>query len=203
MTIRPGEPWGVSVDRPPDLRLATSDAELASLLTDGTGIPTAVTSGDIARTLGNPPVATSKRLTSAPIDLMDVSIDGDTAAVAVAHVVALSPPHRGSWWRGPVVAVMNAEFMGEWDVAPRGHPNDGRAEVFETLPGFGVRQRWACRRRLPNAAHVPHPLIRTRSVRTATWTFERSVDVRVDGVRLGASRTLEVTVRPDAAFIQM
>ena len=203
MTIRPGEPWGVPIERPTDLRLAGSDSELAALLTDGTDRPTAATAGDVARTLGNPPVATSPTLTSAPIDLVDVTIDGRTTSVAVAHVVALSPLRRGSWWRGPVVAIMNAEFVGEWDVAPRGHPNDGRVEVFETLPGFGVRQRWACRGRLPSAGHVPHPLIRTRSVRAGSWTFESPVDVRVDGVRLGTTRTLEISVRPDAATIQM
>lgn len=203
MTIRPGEPWGHTVDRPVDLRLATTDAQLARLLDDGTGLPTAATSGDLARTLGNPPVGSSDRLVAAPIDLLQVSIDDDVGAVAVAHVVARSPRWRGSWWRGPVIAVMNAEFMGEWDVAPRGHPNDGRVEVFETLPGFGFRERLAGVRRLPTAAHVPHPLVQTRSARSAAWTFERPLEILADGVPLGSSTALEVRVRPDAATIHM
>lgn len=201
MTIRPGEQWGSSVARPEHLRIASGDRQLTEMLTDGTGAPTAVSSGDLARTLGNPRVEQADRLRRAPIDLVEVVVDDADPICAVAHVVARSPWWRGSWWHGPVVAVMNAEFMGEWDVAPRGHPNDGRIEVFEGLPGFGVRQRLECRRRLPAATHVPHPGIRTRSVRSASWTFDRATDVLVDGRFVGRGRSLAVAVRPDAATL--
>jgi diacylglycerol kinase family enzyme len=103
--------------------------------------------------------------------------------------------------RGPVVLVMNAEFIGEWDVAPRGHPNDGRIEVVEAGRDLGIRQRLAARRRLPAAAHLPHPRITTRSVRTARWDFGAPMAVRIDGIAAGTARSVEVTVVPDAAVV--
>jgi diacylglycerol kinase family enzyme len=102
--------------------------------------------------------------------------------------------------RGPIVLVMNAEFIGEWDVAPRGHPNDGRVEVVEA-GDLRLRERMAARRRLPAAAHVPHPRIVTRSVRSARWTFAAPVEVRLDGVAAGTARTVAITVLPDAAVV--
>lgn len=203
MTIRPGEQWGRSVPRPAHLRVAHSDAALAAMLTDGSAA--AASAGDIARTLGRPRVVDSEppadELIEAPLDLVAVSVDDSDPTHAVAHVVARSPWWRGSWWRGPVVVVMNAEFIGEWDVAPRGHPNDGRVETFEALPGLGLRQRFGCSRRLRSAGHVPHPGIRTRSVRSATWTFEHPVEVLADGRRIGRGRRLGITVLPDAAVL--
>ena len=65
-----------------------------------------------------------------PIDLLEVATDRG-AAIACAHVLVRSSWSRGGWWHGPVIAVMNAQFLGDWDVAPRGHPNDGRVEVVE------------------------------------------------------------------------
>jgi len=201
VTIRPGEPWGRTVARPANLRVATGDAELAAMLTDGSGVPATVSGGDIARTLGRSRTAAAGELLEAPLDLVTVSVDGAEPTYAVAHVVARSPWWRGSWWHGAVVVVMNAEFMGEWDVAPRGHPNDGRVETFEALADLGLRQRVGCSRRLRTAGHVPHPGIRTRPVRSANWTFERSVEVVADGLRVGRGHRLEVTVVPDAAVL--
>ena len=107
----------------------------------------------------------------------------------------------GSWWRGEIVVVMNAEFLGDAEVAPRGHPNDGRVEVFEVDGRFGVRQRLAARRRARTATHVPHPLIRTRSVRSADWSFASPMSVVVDGVRAGTARDVAVAVVADAAVV--
>jgi hypothetical protein len=199
VTIRPGEQWGRAVRRPAGLRHAGSDAELAALLADG--VPAAASGGDLARTLGRPRVEVADELREVPVDLMSVTVDGADPVHAVAHVVARSPWWRGSWWHGPVVVVMNAEFMGEWDVAPRGHPNDGRVETFEAVAGLGVRQRLACSRRLRSAGHVPHPGIATRSVRAATWTFDRPVEAIADGRTIGRGHRLEVAVLPDAAVL--
>ena len=138
MTIKPGDQWGRLVARPDDLVTVASDRDVVEALHRRPGSPVEVTRGDLARTLGvgashdrsGRPVARSM-LNEMPIDLVEVSLDGGEPVVACAHVVARSPWHRGHWLRGPILAVMNAEFIGEWDVAPRGHPNDGRVEVFE------------------------------------------------------------------------
>ena len=122
-------------------------------------------------------------------------------ATACAHIIIRNPWWRGGWWRGSVVVVMNAEYIGEWDVAPRGHPNDGRVEIFEVGSSFGVRRRWQARRRVHSATHVPHPGIDTRPVRTASWSFRVPKSILVDGRRIGSARVVEVTVAPDAAVV--
>jgi len=202
MTIRPGEAWGRQVARPDGLVTVRSDRELVAALASSDCSPIAVGSGDLARTLGLSSSNERAIVTEFTIDLLDVRLDGASdAIVACAHVVAQSSWRRGRCLSGPVLAVMNAEFISEWDVAPRGHPNDGRAEVFDVDAAMSVRDRLAARRRLRNATHIPHPLITTRSIRTATWSFSRRLDVIVDGHRVGRASTLTVDVRPDAAIV--
>jgi hypothetical protein len=96
---------------------------------------------------------------------------------------------------------MNCEFLGDWDVAPRGHPNDGRVETFHVESSFGIRDRLAARRRLRTATHVPHPAIATRSIRTGTWTFPAPMVVVADGHTVGESATLSLAVVPDAGVL--
>lgn len=202
MTIERGQPWGRSVPRPDDLVVVDDDHALAAALSavDRSHPPTSVRGGDLARTLGV--VSDRTTLNELPIDLLEVRLDGATEShTACAHVIARSPWMRGGWWRGPVLAVMNAEFLGEFDVAPRGHPNDGRVETFEADASMSIRQRLAARRRLRNATHVPHPSVTTRSVRDATWTFQRSLEVFVDGRHVGRATTIAVTVVADAAVV--
>lgn len=209
MTIRPGVPWGREVPRPDDLVTVDSDRSLVEALALPGESPVAVGSGDLARTLGVTSVGHSATISSTinefPIDLIHVRLDGSDGAdepiVACAHVVARAPWRRGHWFRGPILAVMNAEFIGEWDVAPRGHPNDGRAEVFEVDASMSVRQRLSARRRLRTGTHVPHPSVSTRSVRSGTWNFVTALDVEVDGRRVGRASSLSIRVVPDAAIV--
>ncbi len=184
MTIKPGEPWGRTVDRPADLVVVAGDPELARHLAstrDGHGGPPVfAVDGDLARTSGRAVRSTvGLTVNEYPIDLStSASTAGAVTATACAHVVIRN--RRGGAAAGGadrVVVVMNAEFIGDWDVAPRGHPNDGRVEVFEVGPTFGVRQRWQARRRLRSATHVPHPGIATRTVRAASWSFRVPMSV--------------------------
>ena len=206
MTIRPGVPWGREIPRPPGLVTVDSDRSFVEALALADRPPVAIVSGDLARTLG---VTSQHR--SAPIgatvnefsiDLLHVRLDdSDEPIVACAHVVAHPSWRRGLWFRGPILAVMNAEFIGEWDVAPRGHPNDGRAEVFEVDSSMSLRQRLSARRRLRTGTHVPHPCVNTRSVRAGTWNFVRALDVEVDGRNVGRASSLGIRVMPDAAIV--
>ena len=201
MTISKGSDWGQPVPRPDELRIATTDAELAALLTDGTDRPVAVSGGDLFRTMGSRPIGDREELMAFPVDLVDVSLDGGAAARRRGARRRPLAGLRGGAWRGPILAVMNAEFIGEFDVAPRGHPNDGRVETLVVDESMTVRQRWASRRRLRNATHLPHPRIATRSVRSATYDFDVQLRVFVDDVEVGAARSITVTVRPDAAIV--
>ena len=203
MTIRKGVEWGSEQPRPAGLVELADDAAYGRLVDEcrrtGRPIPpTTLRAGGLARTLGAPlpgavpgrPGPTTQVL---PIDLGRARLDGVDHWFA-AHLVA-----RRSWWYGPVVAVMNAEFLGDWDVAPRSHPNDGRLDVVEVDAALPIGQRWRARSRLPRGEHVPHPLITERRVREQAWTFARPMRIWLDGVAHGRVRHLEVAVEPDAA----
>ena len=201
MTIGRGEAWGELVARPPLVREARDDAELADLLAAGAEPPVHVVGGDVARTVGARPPGARDEVLALPLDLVDVRLDGGEPHLVAAHVIARPPRWRGGELRGPLLAVMNAEFVGERDVAPRGHPNDGRVEALLVDPSMGLRQRLELGRRLRAATHLPHPAVTVRSVRRAAWDFDRPMVVVADGRRLGRCRRLEVEVRPDAAVV--
>lgn len=198
MTIRPGEQWGEAVAAPSDMRIARSDAEVAAAISRAGERPVLVRGGDLHSTLGAPSSTTTTAL-RLPIDAMHVLAD-TRQLVAVAHVVARHRGRRG-WWRGPIIAVMNVERLGRWDVAPRAHPNDGRLDVVEVAAEMSMRQRWHAVRRLPSGTHVPHPAISIRRVTTVEFELDGSMGVWVDGRPIGDTRSLTVSVAPDAALI--
>jgi hypothetical protein len=200
VTISKGETWGTAVPRPSDLRIAADDAELAQFLADGTHRPTAVAAGDMWRTVGAARLDDRAELNALPLDLLEVRID-ERVFPAVAHVVAHLPWWRGGWLRGTVLALMNAEFFGSYDVAPRGHPNDGRVESLSIDGNVSVRQRLAMRTRLRNASHLPHPQIVTRSIRHVEFDDLDGLRIVVDGRDRGVARTLSVRVLPDAGVL--
>lgn len=201
MTIEPHQEWGTEVDRPSDLTVAPDDAALAALVADGGRGALAVAGGDLFRTIGARPIGDRTVLRALPLDVMWVTVDDGEPIPAVAHVAVRSPHRRGGWWRGPVSLVMNVEFLGRWEVAVRGHPNDGRVERFDLAPDTAPRQRLAIARRLPNGSHLPHPAISRRSGRVHELSFDRPMAVLVDGRPAGPARHVVVRVEPDAAVL--
>ena len=197
MTIRKGEPWGGPGSLPDDGGGVRSDAEARAVVTaarrEGAPVPPlGLLGGDLCRAVGG--TGDEGRLHDGgvvlPVDLGAVLVDGRLHWF-VAHLVA-----RRGWWRGRVVAVMNAQHLGPWDVAPRGHPNDGRLDVLDgDLP---LGQRWQARRRLRTGTHVPHPGIEERHVTALQLELPPGVDVWLDGERLGPARNLSIRVEPDA-----
>ena len=157
--------------------------------------PLGLVGGDLCRTLGGR--GDRARLATAdavrvPVDLGAVLLDGRLHWF-VAHLVA-----RGSWWRGRIVAAMNAEYLGDWDVAPRAHPGDGRLDVVDVAASMGLRDRLRARSRLPAGAHVPHPAITIERRAAVQLEFDRPTAVWLDGERVGEARRLSVRVEPDA-----
>jgi len=191
MTIRPGQDWGTPTDLPPDVVDVITDADAAEQL--ATDRPVRLCGGDVWTSLGARTRQDGVR--AFPIDLLRIDADG-RAFVAIAHVVA-----RRSWWRGPVLAVMNVDRLGRWDVAPRAHPNDGRADVVEVAADMGLRARWQAKSRLSSGTHLPHPSLHNRRVTDETWTFDRPRRLWVDGVARGTVRSLRVAVEPDGATV--
>lgn len=197
MTIRPGEPWGETIDRPVDLVVVSSDAELAERVDriDVDDGPTGLDGGDLHASLGAPGFRSPvQRL---PIDLLRVRVNGQSY-VAVAHVVM-----RRRSWMGPIVAVMNVDRVGPFNVAPRAHPNDGRFDIIEVAAAMPARQRVEARKRLRHGTHVPHDAITVRRATTESWRFERDMQIWIDGVRRCSARNVEIQISPDAASVDV
>lgn len=201
MTIRKGEEWGTL--QPPDHPvLVESDRALAHAFTAGAAVDAVfgLAGGDLMRTLGG--AADASRLVGTepiphlPVDVVRVIIDDDRDELFVAHLVA-----RNSWWRGRLVAAMNAQFIGDWDVAPRSHPNDGRVDVVDVAASIGVQQRWIAARRVKLGTHVPHPAISIVQRASAVIELDRPSAIWLDGERCGTARRLELTVVPDALTV--
>lgn len=189
MTIQKGAEWGTPIERPDDLVVANSDAELAALVGTGTVRSLGLAGGDLHRSLGSPgPRQQMRRL---PVDALMVEID-EARSLAVAHVVA-----RRSWWRGTVLAVMNCDHVGVWNVAPRAHPNDGRFDVVEAAPTMPLRSRLQARTRLASGTHVPHPKVSVTTATQRSWRFETAMRIWVDGVEHERCTRLSVAIAPD------
>ncbi len=198
MTIRKGEPWGEPGPLPRHGVVVRSDREAREIVTAarraGEPIPPlGLLGGDLCRTLGgtgDEGRLRSEQAVQLPVDLGAVLLDGRLHWF-VAHLVA-----RRSWWFGRVVVAMNAQYRGQWDVAPRGHPNDGRLDVLDGAPSIG--QRWQARRRLTSGTHVPHPAIEERRVSAVQLDLVRPTPIELDGDDLGEATTLSIRVEPDA-----
>jgi len=205
VTIRRGEDWGISAPLPSDGVVCASDAEARAVVVEcrrsNRPLPTiGLTGGDLWAALGSPQGGEGRlRSESAQtfdVDLGEVLVDGRIDWF-VAHLVV-----RRSWWRGPLVAGMNGEWLGSWRVAPRAHPNDGRLDVLDVSDGdLPLRQRWLARRRLVTGDHLPHPQIRDRRMQAVQFEFERPLDLHLDGVNVGRCSRLSIRLAPDALSI--
>lgn len=157
--------------------------------------------GDLCRTLGGGGAGGDRggegRLRSVggvrfPIDLGEALIDG-RMHLFVAHAVA-----RTRLWRRAFVA-MNAQWLGEWNLGPRAHPNDGLLDTFQAqLP---LAQVFAIRSRAAHGAHLPHPAIREVRAAAVQPEFDRPLPVYLDGEALGPATKLAVRVEPDALVV--
>jgi YegS C-terminal NAD kinase beta sandwich-like domain len=200
VTIRKGEAWGEAGGLPADGVVVRSDAEARAAATAarraGRPVPTlGLLGGDLCRTLGGRGDEARLRSGAAarvPADLGSVLVDG-VQHWFVAHLVA-----RRSWWWGRIVAAMNAEFLGGWDVAPRAHPGDGLLDVVDVAAAMSLGDRLRARRRLPSGGHVPHPAITVIRRAAVQVDFDRTTPVWLDGERVGDARRLSIRIERDA-----
>jgi hypothetical protein len=204
VTVEKGMPWGTRGPVPPGTVVVRSDAEAREALEaarrDRRPFPVlGLLGGDLARTLGASGASAARfdagEVTIATVDVGEVLLDG-RVRFFVAHAVV-----RGrSWWRGPIEAAMNAQYLGPWDVAPRSHPGDGVLDVLEVSSSMGVGERWKARRRLPAGTHLPHPDIAVRRVPAVQLDVEGR-QVWLDGARQPPARALSIRLQPDALTV--
>ena len=200
MGIRRGHDWGTLGRLGEDGIVVASDAEAREVVEaarrSGSPLPVlGLAGGDLCRTLGGRGDRTRLRQEGSAVtcDLASVLLDGRIHWFT-AHLVA-----RRHWLTGRVLVVMNAAFLGRWNLGPRAHPGDGLLDISDAdLP---LRQRLAAWRRLAAGAHLPHPGITTRRSAAFSTTFEKPVAVRLDGVPAGKARTITVRVESDALSV--
>ena len=189
---------------PESLVVVADDAALWRVLNDGRGADAArpvvgLRGGDLWRTLGGAPGRPAPipggSAALMTVDLGVLRVDGDDVLFA-AHVLA-----RRRWWRGEVVAVMNAQYVGERDLAPRSHPNDGRLDVMRVRASMSLVDRWRATRRARTGAHVPHPDIEQLQTAAVLIDLASPLDIVIDGVPLGRQARLDVRVIKDALTV--
>jgi hypothetical protein len=201
VTVERGTAWGRPGPLPDDGVVVHDDRQARAIVEahrrDNQPLPVlGLLGGDLARTLGSTGDEARLRSSSAMTFTVDVGaalIDGRLHWF-VAHLIA-----RRSWWRGRVVAVMNAQWLGRYDLGPRAHPGDGRVDVSDG--DLTLSDRLKARKRLPLGTHVPHPDIATRSVTAWQTDFDPPLRVWLDGDDLGHARHLSVRVEPDALTV--
>ena len=202
MTIRPGEAWGTVGPRPDGLAVLRDDAALGEWLAardlrpgSATAHVVGVERGDLARTVGGSSGGGEAR--RYPMDALRVHVrtaDGETdTTVAAAHVAV-----RRRWWRGALWLIGNAEYVRGHDVFPRGHPNDGIAELLEVDAAMPPRARHEARRRARLGTHLPHPQLHLRRGRELRIEPGRALGVWVDGRRWRRATEVTVEVIADA-----
>ncbi|MDP9463777.1 MAG: hypothetical protein M3P52_04065 [Actinomycetota bacterium] len=197
MTIRKGEPWGEAAVCPTDLRVVSTDRDLRDWVvwhrTRGQSIrDLGVAGGDLARTCGGAGRA-HPSAAKVTVDAMKVTIDDGEPTWGVAHLVA-----RRQWLRDDVVMVMNAQFYGPYDVAPRSHPNDGKLDVLYIDRAMSRRQRLQARQRARTGTHLPHRNLSAQRVAEIDLHFDRPMVIWIDGTRCGMASRLRVSAEPDA-----
>jgi len=202
VTVERGVDWGRPGALPPGGVVARSDGEARAIVERArrasAPIPTiGLVGGDLCRTLGGSGDEARLRSPDAvtvTCDLGSVLVDGRLHWF-VAHLIA-----RRSWWRGRAIAVMNAQWLGEWDLGPRAHPGDGLLDRTDgTLP---LGDRLTARRRVRTGTHLPHPALHTARRAAEQFDLDPPLDVWLDGERVARRvRELSVRVEPEALTV--
>ncbi len=209
MTIRRGRDWGVPGALAAGARIHRSDREASEALQsahDSTGVlPTEIglLGGDLHRTLGSPDHSEedlrSGRAMRFPVDVGVVRADGGGELILLSYLIG-RPSRRSKIFDGELLVIMNGSFVGQMDLGPRAHPNDGRLDVTSGAVPRGDRR--AARKRVLSGSHVPHPALEER--RTAADAFDLGRDgleIEIDGRPIGRVARLEVSCRPDALVV--
>ena len=208
MAVERGKDWGElgalpgnGIVAPTDLAVGAAikrshnGAPLGSLAAHEIA-PVGLIGGDLRRTLGGRRSRGELRTPDAARATVDYGlvVVRDQQLVFVAHVVC-----RKAGWRGQTVAVMNAAFVGHWNVAPRAHPGDGKLDVVEANLSFSDRLK--ARRRLASGTHVPHPQIAEYRSTGKLVEFESELGVWVDGAYAGKASALTVSIVADGVRV--
>ncbi len=206
MTISKHLEWGRDILKPEDLVICQDDAaaskSLTLLISESKHLPNiAIKSSKLARALGtNGAQLESKSMRALPFDL--IKIDFTNSSNEKVMVIAIGYALlRKSWWRGEITAVLNTSFIGDWDCAPRSHPNDGKFDVVNVGSQMRPMQRLIASRRLRLGTHLPHPQISTHQATSLELSSNALPNLFVDGQRFAKVSQISFTLLPDAVTL--
>ena len=201
MTIRKGEPWGEAgglSDRPAGRVDRSRRSRLGDLAPHARISRFAISASPAATWRARAEVQPGPHPTSAKVtvDAMRVTLDDGEPTWGVAHVVA-----RRQWLRDELVMVMNAQFLGAYDVAPRSHPNDGKVDVVRVDRGDGLARAAAgpaagAHRHAPSASAPVDAVRSPRSISTSTRRWSSGSTACVAEPRAGCGSTSSPTRSP-------
>ena len=203
MTIRKNQDWGVTVARPESLIICENDAAASQLATESflqqKPIPAiAITRSNLSRALGAKGAdVNSQNMQATPFDLIEITFadDSKTEQKVLALGYGLL---RKSWWRGEIVAAMNTSFIGDWDCAPRSHPNDGKFDLLTVTSEMKPTQRLIASRRLRLGTHLPHPQISVEQLTSFEADCSAKPNLYIDNRKFLSVKQCKFSLLPDA-----
>lgn len=210
MTIEKGKEWGHRARRPSTVVFAKDDVDLISQWQNNSSAPFVILGGDLHTSLGRPLWNTNSDTENAsaqflPVDILKVDVISDNASSShdVITMYALSSVQIGSWLsRERLVCVSNCGFIGDYNIAPRAHPNDGEMDVVTINASIDWRQRLQARARARLGNHVPHPQIAMERGVEHSWTKESPRErLSVDGIEVKRWSSVHVSVIADACTV--
>ena len=203
MTIRKNEDWGVTVTRPENLVICETDAAASQLATNyflqQKPIPAiAITRSNLSRALGTKGAdIDSQNMQATTFDLIEITFADDwktgQRVLALGYGVL-----RKSWWSGEIVAAMNTSFIGDWDCAPRSHPNDGKFDLLTVKSEMKPTQRLIASRRLRLGTHLPHPQISVKQLTSFEADCSAEPNLYVDNRKFVCVNQCKFRLLPDA-----
>ena len=203
MTIRKNEDWGVTVTRPENLVICETDAAASQLATNyflqQKPIPAiAITRSNLSRALGTTGAdIDSQNMQATPFDLIEITFADDSKTgqrvLALGYGVL-----RKCWWSGEIVAAMNTSFIGDWDCAPRSHPNDGKFDLLTVKSEMKPTQRLIASRRLRLGTHLPHPQISVKQLTSFEADCSAEPNLYVDNRKFVCVNQCKFRLLPDA-----
>ena len=206
MTISKHLEWGRDILKPEDLVICQDDAAASRLLTglisESKHLPIiAIKGSKLARALGtNGAQLESKSMRALPFDLIKINFTNSSnekvMVIAIGYALL-----RNSWWRGEITAVLNTSFIGDWDCAPRSHPNDGKFDVVSVGSQMRPMQRLIASRRLRLGTHLPHPKISNHQATNLELSSSALPNLFVDGQRFAKVSQISFTLLPDAVTL--
>ena len=203
MTIRKNQDWGVTVARPESLIICENDAAASQLATESflqqKPIPAiAITRSNLSRALGAKGAdVNSPNMHATPFDLIEITFADDSKTEQKVLTLGYGLL-RKSWWRGEIVAAMNTSFIGDWDCAPRSHPNDGKFDLLTVTSEMKPTQRLIASRRLRLGTHLPHPQISVKQLTSFEADCSAKPNLYIDNRKFLSVKQCKFRLLPDA-----